>query len=107
MTLSVYHHLLARAALASVSFIIVASVAAAAPNDWVITFGDDFDGESLNSSRWNVAHNMTHGPRELQLYLSDEVYLEGGDLVIRTQRRTAHFNSTHMYVMGWLVAILA
>ena len=86
-------------ASAALYLLMMASVLAApsevlAAADWTLTFEDNFSGDSLNASYWNVAHNMTHGPEELQLYLADEVYLDGGDLVLRTRRRRAHLNAT-------------
>ena len=72
------------------------AAAAAASSEWKLTFEDEFDGEALNTSRWNVADNMTHGPEELQLYVKDEVYLEKGNLVLRTRRRDAVWNGTRL-----------
>ena len=83
--------------------LIIATAVAVSASEWRMTFEDDFDGDMLNTSRWSVAHNMTHGPLELQLYVSDEVYLENGDLVLRTRRRRGALNATFMYV---LVAVL-
>lgn len=78
--------------------------ASAAPPGWTLTLEDTFDGPALNASLWTVASNMTHGPNELQLYLDDEVYLEGGALVLRTRRRSANLNATFVYnyTSGWV-----
>jgi hypothetical protein len=59
--------------------VLAAAVAAAAvsvrgqPGQWTLTWEDDFSAPTLNTSWWNVANNMTHGDREWQLYLNDEV----------------------------------
>ena len=81
--------------------LIAVAAAEASQSDWTLTFEDNFDGDTLNSSRWNVANNMTHGPLELQLYVSEEVYLEEGDLILRTRRRRAHLNATYEYVVAF------
>jgi hypothetical protein len=73
-----------------------AVVAIASSSEWRLTFEDDFDGDAVNASRWNVADNMRHGGEELQLYMKDEVYVEKGDLVLRTRRRDVVWNETRM-----------
>ena len=47
------------------------------------------------------------GTQELELYMSDNVYVEGGNLVIRTHYDPTYYNAesdnTHyMYTSGWL-----
>ncbi len=83
-------------ALALAALFAIASFAAAAPAEWRLTFEEEFEGEVLNASRWNVADQMRHGDEELQLYVKDEVYLENGDLVLRTRRREAVWNESRV-----------
>jgi beta-glucanase (GH16 family) len=84
-------------ALALAALLAIASSAAAAPAwEWRLTFEEEFEGEALNASRWNVADQMRHGDEELQLYVKDEVYLENGDLVLRTRRREAVWNESRV-----------
>ena len=82
-----------------------ASATGADGDDWELTFHDDFNGASLNKAVWRVRANESHCcPQELQLYVEDEVFVQGGDLVLRTRRRSArdgrgnHFN----YTSGWV-----
>lgn len=71
----------------------VASASAAAPpQQWTRVFYDDFSTPTLDPARWNVAHNKTHTDAEEQLYTSDNVYVERGALVLRTQAQ----------VSGWM-----
>eukprot|EP01052_Picozoa_sp_SAG31_P010601 SAG31_NODE_584_length_13886_cov_96.615000_10_plen_1291_part_00 len=56
-----------------------------AQDAWRLTFSDDFDGESLNSSRWSVADGGTHGANELELYLAEDVWVRDGYLTIQTR----------------------
>ncbi len=50
----------------------------------------------MNASRWNVADNMRHGGEELQLYVKEEVFVDKGDLVLRTRRRDVVWNESHV-----------
>ena len=54
-------------------------------SSWEIVFVEDFDGDVLNTSRWSVRHNMTHGPAERQLYVSAAVTVSGGALRLKTR----------------------
>ena len=54
-------------------------------SSWEIVFVEDFDGDVLNTSRWSVRHNMTHGPAERQLYVSSAVTVSGGALRLKTR----------------------
>lgn len=45
-----------------------------------LTFQDEFTGTALNTSLWNVYNNHTHGPKEYELYMADEVYLSNGSV---------------------------
>lgn len=64
---------------------------------------DNFDGTSINLSNWNVAHNFTHGDKELQLYLRDDVYVASGNLVLRTRRNpTMYGRKLYNWTSGWV-----
>ena len=62
-----------------------ASASASSGGSWRLTFSDEFDSETLNTSNWNVAGGGTHGANELQLYTADEVSVRDGQLSIRTR----------------------
>jgi len=70
---------------------------------WAPVWLDHFSAPTLNPALWTVRDNMTHGDREHQLYLKDEVYVEGGNLVIRTRSRNAS-NGARQYnfTSGWV-----
>ena len=55
------------------------------------------------SSQWNVANNFTHGSQEWQLYLEEEVYIENGNLILRTQARD--FPHGYITLCQFLLAI--
>lgn len=73
---------------------------------WVLTFEDNFAGDSINASLWEVRNNETHcEPCEPQLYVSSAVSVSNGSLLLETSRADnilgpggAHFNFTS----GWV-----
>lgn len=57
---------------------------------WDLVWSDEFNIPSIDASKWSVKHNLSHCcPEELQLYMSDDVFVENGHLVLRTRRRKA------------------
>jgi beta-glucanase (GH16 family) len=80
---------------------------------WVLVWSDEFDGTELNTTNWNIKNNQSHccGPQgqpELELYLSQQVFVSDGKLRLQTQRKTAVGPShnggvtTYNYVSGWV-----
>ena len=72
---------------------------------WTPTFVEDFDGAALNTSRWLVRENETHcEPCELQLYVSSALRVEGGELLVTTQRAHAlgPGGVAYNYTSGWV-----
>ncbi len=56
-------------------------------NEWQLVWEDDFSGEHLDTTKWNVLLGEHSKHNELQYYVPDEVYLENGVLRIRSQVR--------------------
>lgn len=54
---------------------------------WQLVWQDEFNGKSLDTSKWNVLIRETSKHGELQYYVPDEVYLENGCLRIRSRVR--------------------
>lgn len=53
--------------------------------EWVLLWEDNFDGTELNMTNWNNTRFQSHGyPDEMQYYIADNVYLEDGNLVLKT-----------------------
>ena len=73
-------------------------------SDWNITFHDDFNGNQLNTSNWNAVNNQTHGTTEKQLYLSNNVKVANGTLIITTKKQTAYHTTNNVYniTSGWV-----
>ena len=70
---------------------------------WTPVWLDHFTEPTLNPALWTVRNNMTHGTREWQLYLADEVFVEGGALVIRTRSRNASSGAReYTFTSGWV-----
>ena len=57
-------------------------------DEWVEVWGDEFDGNSLDRTKWNTAIGHTRGATEPQYHRDDanNLYLKDGDLVIRTAK---------------------
>jgi len=65
---------------------------------WKLIWEDDFKGASVDNSKWTIGNYLTHGP-EGEIYMSDECYVENGNLVLRSSKRTM---SGHDYTSCWL-----
>jgi beta-glucanase (GH16 family) len=66
-----------------------ASLTSVSGEKWVQTWGDEFDGSSVDGGKWNVEYaNGGFGNNELQFYTNrwDNVKVEGGNLVITARR---------------------
>jgi beta-glucanase (GH16 family) len=55
--------------------------------DWKLVWQDEFDGNSLDTSKWSVLIRETSKHGELQYYVPDEVYVGNGHLRIRSRVR--------------------
>jgi beta-glucanase (GH16 family) len=65
-----------------------APTTAAAPAGWKLAFTEEFDGTSLNRSRW-ATYGSTYGDENGVDWRDDEVLVGGGRLRIRMQRRSS------------------
>jgi len=54
---------------------------------WKLVWCDEFNGNSLDTTKWNVLKRETSKHNELQYYIAEEVYLEDGLLRIRSSKR--------------------
>lgn len=66
---------------------------------WKLIWNDEFNGKELSRSKWNILTRETSKHNELQYYIPEEVYLEKGNLIIRSSRRD--YRSQH-YTSGRL-----
>jgi beta-glucanase (GH16 family) len=55
---------------------------------WSLDWADEFDGATLDANNWIAVDGASNVNNELQYYTPTDVYLEGGSLVLRSQRRT-------------------
>jgi beta-glucanase (GH16 family) len=51
---------------------------------WKLSWSDEFNGNSLDTTKWNVLMRETSKHNELQYYIPEEVYIEDGLLRIRS-----------------------
>jgi beta-glucanase (GH16 family) len=55
---------------------------------WSLVWQDEFDGAGVDPSKWRVEDLHLNKNNELQYYAPDEVYLQDGNLVLRSQERS-------------------
>ena len=60
----------------------------ASPIEWTMIWNDEFDGAAIDASKWRVEDLHQIKNNELQYYAPDDVYLQNGELVLRSQERT-------------------
>jgi beta-glucanase (GH16 family) len=58
------------------------------PTGWNLVWQDEFDGPSIDSSKWRVEDLHLNKNSELQYYTPQDVYIENGKLVLRSQARS-------------------
>lgn len=56
-------------------------------SEWRLVWQDEFGGNRLDTTKWNVLLREQSKHNELQYYLPDEVYVEKGFLRIRSRER--------------------
>lgn len=64
----------------------LASVPATNTRDgFTLVFEDDFLGTTLDTTKWTALNGYVQTQYDAACYMADEVYVEGGNLVIRTR----------------------
>lgn len=80
-----------------------AAAATGAPDGWALKFSDEFDGGSLDTSKWTPEHS-TFGDanRELECHTPDNIAVRNGTLVITAKKQTVTCpgGSTRKYTSG-------
>ena len=76
-----------------ISILLFNTITAQSSSPWKLSWSDEFNGNTLNTSKWNVKSNFTHcyppDPcEEHQLYIKDGINLKNGRLQITTQKQT-------------------
>lgn len=54
---------------------------------WVLTWHDEFDAPEVDRDKWRIEYAGVTKNNELQFYADDEVYIEDGCLILRSQKR--------------------
>ena len=73
--------------------------------EWKLIWQDEFDGNQLDESKWNVLIRETSKHDELQYYIPEEVYLQNGNMRIRSSIRdygNKHYTSGRVYTQNKL-----
>ncbi|MBQ6553443.1 MAG: BMP family ABC transporter substrate-binding protein [Clostridia bacterium] len=74
-------------------------------DEWVEVWGDEFDGNSIDRTKWNVANGKVRGDSEPATFRDDpnNIYVKNGELVIRTVKEdygNYHATSGYMDTQG-------
>lgn len=79
------------------------SVTSQSPNgNWVLTFFDDFNGTTLNTTNWSVANNQSQDGGHA-IFTADMISVSDSNLVITTVAKTyEHNNVTYNFTSGWI-----
>jgi len=64
---------------------------------WALTWGDEFDGTSIDPANWIVQDGPSNVNAELEYYTPSDAYLESGSLVLKSEVRTI---GTRRYTSG-------
>jgi len=73
---------------------------------WELTFYDEFEGDTINDTKWNFRFHWGEAPinNELQAYVDDAFELQDGILRIRADKRQAYYGGRLMnYTSGLIV----
>jgi beta-glucanase (GH16 family) len=54
---------------------------------WTLIWQDEFDGNAVDADKWTVLTRETSKHDELQYYIPEEVYLQNGNLRIRSSKQ--------------------
>ncbi|SMB79894.1 family 16 glycosylhydrolase [Deinococcus hopiensis] len=55
---------------------------------WTQVYSDEFNGTALDTSKWIAVNGAANVNGELEYYTPEDVYLQNGTLVLRTQKRS-------------------
>lgn len=65
----------------------VAGAQTAPTNGWQLVWADEFEGSSLNTSKWTANNAAGNTNNELQYYSPGNVTVTGGEMVIKSEQR--------------------
>ncbi|HET9634858.1 MAG TPA: glycoside hydrolase family 16 protein [Gemmatimonadaceae bacterium] len=64
---------------------------------WALSWGDEFDGATVDPTNWIVQNGAANVNNELEYYSPSEVYIENGSLVLKSEIAT---NGARRYASG-------
>lgn len=77
-------------AISLVAWTLLSAQSAAARPQNELVWSDEFNGNSIDSTKWNVANDFYHCCNdELQIYEKDQISVKGGNLILRSSNRFA------------------
>ncbi|MBN2190729.1 MAG: family 16 glycosylhydrolase [Candidatus Aureabacteria bacterium] len=70
---------------------------------WILIWNDEFEGSELDPAKWRVSDTAPVKNKELEYYTPEDVYLENGCLILRSQKRDMggrEYTSGHVDTKG-------
>jgi len=67
--------------------VVVIAVLAGQCYSWTLFWSDEFNGRTLDETKWTALDQPSPRNNELEYYTPEDVYLSNGSLVIRSQKR--------------------
>ena len=61
---------------------------------WVLEWSDEFDGNQVNQTNWNVYADVYEGINQIELYTANNVWVNNSNLVLRTHLENVTINGT-------------
>jgi len=85
--MKIKHKTILAAAMLTSHLLFMPSAVAQEERSWKLVWQDEFNGDRLDTTKWNVLIREQSKHNELQYYLPDEVSVENGLLRIRSSKR--------------------
>lgn len=64
------------------------TIAGTPATQWTMVWNDEFNGPTVDGTKWRIEDRHLIKNNELQYYAPDEVYIQNGKLVLRSRQRT-------------------
>lgn len=60
---------------------------------WNLVWQEDFEGSRVDDTKWNILEENPYKNNELQYYIQDNVYIQNGELIIKSTKKNNQYFS--------------
>lgn len=53
---------------------------------WVMTWNDEFNGDQIDETRWNVYNNWSQLSNQVEIYIEKNAYVQNGNLMLKVTK---------------------